>query len=110
MTHTYAPRSIDVPVDERIVERLRAEYEPDALTKWPLRAEIDLIVNAPDGTMLASEALVTRVENAAKREGFAVARNGAYSLHPSSMGWVHATRWPGRTLCLEMRRDLLVRE
>lgn len=110
MQHTYAPRSIDVPVDDRIVERLRAEYEPGAIEKWPLRAEVDLIVNAPDGTLLADAALVERVEERLRREGLSVARNGAYSLHPSSMGHIHAARWPGRTLCIEMRRDLLVRE
>ena len=109
MTHTYAPRSIDVPVDERIVERLRAEYRPEAIGKWPLRAEVDLITNAPDGEMLASEPLAARARAAFEREGFVVAQNGAYSLHPSSMGNVHAKRWPGRTLCLEIRRDLLVR-
>ena len=109
MTHTYAPRSIDVPVDERIVERLRAEYRPEASGNWPLRAEVDLITNAPDGELLASEPLAARARAAFEREGFVVAQNGAYSLHPSSMGNVHAKRWPGRTLCLEIRRDLLVR-
>jgi hypothetical protein len=110
MQHTYAPRSIDVPVDERIVQRLREEYEPHAITKWPLRADLDLIVNAPDGTLLASEILVARVEKSFQDAGFGTARNGAYSLHPSSMGHLHARRHPGRTLCIELRRDLLARQ
>jgi predicted N-formylglutamate amidohydrolase len=110
MAHSYAPRSIDVPVDDRIVERLRAEYQPGALEKWPLRAEVDLITTSPDGTMLADAALVERLRAAFGREGFVVAQNGAYALHPSSMAWVYATKFPGRTLCIEMRRDLLMRE
>jgi predicted N-formylglutamate amidohydrolase len=110
MAHSYAPRSIDVPVDDRIVERLRAEYRPDAIVKWPLRAEVDLITTAPDGTMLAYAALVARVRAAYEHEGFVVAQNGSYGLHPSSMAWVYATKYPGRTLCIELRRDLLMRE
>lgn len=110
MVHSYAPKNIDVPVDERIVERLREAYAPEVYPKWTLRAEVDLITNAPDGRLLASAALVARVTGGFTREGFEVARNGAYSLHPSSMGAVHAARYPERTLCIEMRRDLLARE
>jgi hypothetical protein len=109
MLHSYAPKNIDVPVDERIVERLREAYSPGVYPKWTLRAEIDLITNAPDGALLADEALIGRVSAGFVREGFEVARNGAYSLHPSSMGHLLASRHRGRTLCLEMRRDLLAR-
>ncbi len=110
MLHSYAPKNIDVPVDERIVERLREAYSPDVYPKWTLRAEVDLITNAPDGTLLADDALAARVSAGFEREGFQVARNGAYSLHPSSMGHLLASRHLGRTLCIEMRRDLLARE
>jgi predicted N-formylglutamate amidohydrolase len=110
MLHSYAPKSVDVRVDERIVERLRAAYEPQAYANWPWRAEVDLITTPAGGATLADEALAARVEAGFRRDGLAVARNGAYSLHPSSMAWLHASRHPGRTLCLEMRRDLLVRE
>jgi predicted N-formylglutamate amidohydrolase len=110
MLHSYAPKSVDVPVDERIVERLREAYLPDAYANWPWRAEIDLITTPEGGACLADEALAARVEAGFRRAGLTVARNGAYSLHPSSMAWLFASRHPGRTLCLEMRRDLLVRE
>jgi hypothetical protein len=109
MVHSYAPRSIDVPVDERIVERLRAEYEAAALERWPLRAEIDFIADDPDGRPLASETLVTRARAALAGAGLDVARSQAYSLHPSTLAHEFASRFPGRTLCLEVRRDLLVR-
>jgi predicted N-formylglutamate amidohydrolase len=110
MVHSYAPKNIDVPVDERIVERLHEAYTPEVYPKWTLRPEVDLITDAPDGTVLASEALVKRVTDGFRRAGVQVARNEAYKLHPSSTGAVYAARYPGRTLCIEFRRDLLARE
>lgn len=109
MVHSYAPRSIDVPVDERIVERLRAEYEPGRLETWPERAPVDLILDAADAAPTASIALAAAVEQAYRAEGFHVARNGSYALHPVTTAFHFSTRHPQRTLCLELRRDLLVR-
>jgi hypothetical protein len=106
--HSYAPRSVDVPVDERVVERLREAYRPENLARWPLRAEVDLIADDPDGRPLAAEALVARVRSALVRVGLGVARSQAYTLHPSTLAHRFASRFPERTLCLEVRRDLLV--
>lgn len=108
--HTYAPKSVDVPVDEKIVQSLRRAYEPAEYAKWPWRAEVDLITTPPGGSSLVDDALAARAEAGFRAEGLRVARDEAYPLHPSSMGWLHASRHPGRTLCLELRRDLLVRE
>lgn len=110
MVHSYAPRSVDVPVDERIVEHLRAAYAPERVESWPLRSPVDLIVDAPDGTRLADPQLVERAQSEFARAGFDVALNGAYALHPVSLAHEFARRHPGRTLCFELRRDLLVRE
>ena len=110
MLHSYAPRSIDVPVDERIVERLRTEYRAENLAKWPLRAEVDLITRDPSGRRLADDALVAAVEAALDRAGIRHAEGEAYGLHPTSLAGLHAARHPGRTLCVEMRRDLLAAE
>ncbi|MFO1010409.1 MAG: N-formylglutamate amidohydrolase [Planctomycetota bacterium] len=110
MVHSYAPRSVDVPVDDRIVEHLRAAYAPDKVGTWPLRSEVDLILDAPDGARYASEELAEGAASAFAAAGFAVARNGAYALHPSTLAHAFAREFPGRTLCLELRRDLLVRE
>ena len=109
MLHSYAPRSVDVPVDDRIVERLRAAYEPGVLESWPLRAEVDLITRTPEGERLADYALVEAVKASCRTAGFEPAESAAYALHPSTTGFVHASRWRGRTLCVETRRDLLVR-
>ncbi|MBK7874364.1 MAG: N-formylglutamate amidohydrolase [Planctomycetes bacterium] len=110
MVHSYAPRSVDVPVDDRIVEHLRAAYAPDRVGTWPLRSPVDLIVDAPDGTRLASPELHAHALSAFAAAGLDVVENGAYALHPSTLAHAFARAYPARTLCLELRRDLLVAE
>jgi hypothetical protein len=109
MVHSYAPREVDVPVDDRIVERLREAYLPERVGGWPLRPEADLITRDPDGRRLADDALVERTLASLARAGVAARADATYRLHPSTMGHRMASRFPGRTLCLEVRRDLLVR-
>lgn len=107
MVHSYAPRSVDVAVDDRIVESLRAAYAPERVESWPLRASVDLIVDTPEGERLADAPLAgaaTQLESA----GFDVAENGAYALHPVSLSACSRARTRS-ALCLELRRDLLVR-
>lgn len=108
MLHSYAPREVDVPVDDRIVERLREAYEPERVGTWPQRPPIDLIVRTPEGELLASESMLARIRDAFVEAGLEVAEGRTYPLHPSTMAHVYARRHRGRTLCLEMRRDLLV--
>jgi len=110
MLHSYAPRSIDVPVDEHVVASLRKAYRPEELENWPLRAEVDLIADDPEGRTLASEALAGAAGRELAAAGLQVARCGAYALHPSTLAHAFAAKYPGRTLCLEVRRDLLVEE
>jgi predicted N-formylglutamate amidohydrolase len=110
MLHSYAPRSIDVPVDERVVERLRREYEPDRIEAWPLRAEVDLIANDPDGKPMASPDLMAGVRAELSTAGYQVEVNATYALHPVTLAHAFAGQHPASTLCLEVRRDLLVRE
>jgi hypothetical protein len=110
MVHSYAPREVDVAVDERIVERIREAYRPGTYEKWPERPEVDLITRAPDGVRLADDGLVARALDAFAAAGVRATADRTYALHPSTMGHLLSARWPGRTLCLEMRRDLLARE
>jgi len=106
LLHSYAPRSVDVEVTERIVEDLRAAYAPDKAESWPLRPAIDVIHRLPDGRSLAPEGMVDALVVAF--DGVeAIGDNLTYPLHPVTMGHHHAVRWPGRVLCLEVRRDLL---
>ena len=108
--HTYAPRSVDVAVDEHVVASLREAYRPEVVDRWPLRPEVDLITRDPDGRRLADEGLVAALHAAFAAAGVGSTEDHAYTLQPSTMAAVHAARFPGRTLCFEMRRDLLVAE
>ncbi len=108
MLHSYAPREVDVPVDERIVERLRAAYAPDQVEAWPLRAEIDMITRTAEGTRLANGDLVAALGGSLRAAGYDTQEGSTYALHPSTLAHHFAAQHPGRTLCLEMRRDLLV--
>jgi predicted N-formylglutamate amidohydrolase len=103
LLHSYAPRTVDVEVDLEIVKSLRAAYQ--TVDRWPLRPELDVIGKGLDGTSYAPAAVVT-----ALRDGLGeltLADSATYPLHSSTMAWDHVMAHPGRTLCLEVRRDLL---
>jgi hypothetical protein len=108
MLHTYAPRSVDVPVDENIVQSLHKAYEPDVEPTWPLRPEVDLITTTPEGKVLVDDALVKRVVASFAAGGVTASLSGTYPLHPSTGAYEFAVRFPSQTLCLELRRDLVV--
>jgi hypothetical protein len=108
--HTYAPRSIDVPVDANIGKALRAAYAPDRIGTFALRPDVDLITHDPDGRLLASAVLADRATAGFTAAGFGVARNATYPLHPVTLAHTFAVQAPEATLCLEVRRDLLLAE
>ncbi|MDA8019348.1 MAG: N-formylglutamate amidohydrolase [Thermoanaerobaculia bacterium] len=106
--HTYAPRTVQLGViGNDIVTALRRAYEPDAFEGWPLRPEVDLITETPEGLLLGDAAWLRRVREEYEAIGVGVEENGAYRLIPDTMGRVYAERYPGRLLCVEVRRDLL---
>ncbi len=107
MLHTYAPRSVAVEVDADIVKNLRRAYEPDVEPTWPLRPEVDVIGRGTDGVSYAPAPVVDALRAELQRVGVAVADSETYPMHPSTLAWHHATAWAGRTLCLEVRRDLV---
>lgn len=107
--HTYAPRSVRIDrVDGKIVSALRRAYEPAVWRRWELRPEVDLITAAADGRRLAPEALVRRLRERYREIGVEAAESSTYRLHQGTLGYVHSARHPGRVLCMEIRRDLLV--
>lgn len=107
--HTYAPRTVGISVvDEHIVENLHACYAPEQLERWPLRPEVDLITHTPEGLDLSPPGLAERLLAAYAAIGVEAVRGGTYTLHPATQAHASAARWPGRLLCLELRRDLLV--
>jgi len=106
--HSYAPRSVGIDqVDDRIVTQLRWAYEPARYETWPLRPEVDLIVDTEEGERLAPPDLVRRLKEDFAAGGVEVAENATYRLHPATTAHVHSLRYPGQVLCLEVRRDLL---
>ena len=107
LLHSYAPRTVDVEVDDRIVASLRAAYRPEVQPTWPLRPELDIIGRALDGTDHAPPAVVDALRAALTAIDLAASDSSTYPLHPSTLAWDHVVRRPGRTLCLEVRRDLL---
>lgn len=109
MLHTYAPRAVPIEsIDERIVERLHAAYEGPAQEALPLRPEIDFITRPPSGASLIARALVDRLADAWRGAGFSPTIDATYPLHPATLAHHFAMVWPGQTLCLEIRRDLIV--
>jgi hypothetical protein len=105
MLHTYAPRTVPVEVDAQIVEKLHAAYEPAAQAKWPMRPELDVIGRALDGTNHAPAPVVEVLRR--ELAPMKVADSASYPMHPSTLAFEHVIAMPGRTLCLEVRRDLL---
>lgn len=106
--HTYAPRTVNLGViRDDIVTALRRAYEPDVYGDWPLRPEVDLITETPEGVRLGDEDWLRRVRDEYEAIGVSVEENGAYRLIPDTMGRIYAERHPGRLLCVEIRRDLL---
>ncbi len=108
LAHSYAPRSVGIErVDEHIVDNLHRFYQPGVIETQPLRHEVDLLTETPDGTALSCPGLAQGVQNGLVELGYEVVRNGTYRLVPQSMGAVWAARYPGQTLCMEVRRDRL---
>ena len=106
LLHSYAPRTVDVEVDLQIVENLRAAYRPETALRWPLRPELDVIGKGLDGTSYAPAAVVAALREAVGDE-LTIGDSATYPLHASTLAWEHVMAHPGRTLCLEVRRDLL---
>lgn len=107
MLHTYAPRTVGVEVDLNIVNSLHAAYQPETLPTWPLRPALDVIGKAPDGTDHAPAAVVEVLRRELTGLGLGLGDSATYPLHPSTLAYQHVMDRPGRTLCVEVRRDLL---
>jgi hypothetical protein len=107
LLHTYAPRSVGVEVDLDIVKSLRAAYTPEKEPTWPLRPEVDVIHKTLEDVSLAPVKVVSTLKTALGAIGVPLADGESYPMHPSTLAHGHVTKWPGRVLCVEVRRDLL---
>ncbi len=105
LLHTYGPRTVDVEVELDIGSRMRAAYaDPE---QWPLRPPIDVIARTTEGELLADPRVVDAIVAAGRSIGHDVAISGTYPIHPTSHAWRHSHAWPGRVVCVEVRRDLV---
>ncbi|MBL8921290.1 MAG: N-formylglutamate amidohydrolase [Myxococcaceae bacterium] len=107
LLHTYAPRTVGVEVDLDIVKSLRAAYTPEKEPTWPMRPEVDVIHKTLEGQPLAPTKVVERLKGALAAVKVPLADGESYPMHPSTLAHGHVLRWPGRVLCVEVRRDLL---
>lgn len=111
MLHTYAPRTVGIDkIDAQIVDNLHRVYQPDLYQTWPIRPEIDFITTTLDNQRLAPSELIEQMSAKLKQANFEVAEGKSYPLHPSTTAFFHASTYPNQTLCIEIRRDLLVSE
>jgi hypothetical protein len=107
LLHTYAPRTVDVAVDHQIVPSLRAAWAPDRAQTWPLRPELDVIGRTTDGHSLTPLGFLDALRAAVEPLGWTVGDSATYPMHPSTVAWHRVAALPSRTVCLEIRRDLL---
>jgi hypothetical protein len=109
--HTFAPRSVGIErVDATIVAQLHRVWSTDLVSTWPLRPEIELLTRDAAGALYAPADAETMLLSAFTTSGFTPALNSTYTHHPATLGYRWAAAYPGRVLCFEVRRDLLVQE
>ena len=107
MMHTYAPRDVDVEVDADVVRNLRRAYESAVEPTWPLRPEIDVIGRDLEGRSFVSTELLTALRDGFAHADLTLGESATYPLHPSTLAYGAAVAWPDRTVCIEVRRDLV---
>lgn len=108
--HTYAPRTVGIDkVDENIVRELHRVYAADLVETWPLRPEVDLITRDADGVQLAIPNAPERLKAVLADVGVQAVDSETYWLHPATRAATLSRRYPGRLLCFEVRRDLVVK-
>ena len=111
LPHSYAPRTVGVDrIDAGIVPAMRAAWAPGTAETWPLRPSVDLITRTPEGEDLSIPGAAGELAAAYAELGLELKENQSYSLHPATQGARVARLYPGQTLCLELRRDHLVRQ
>ena len=109
MLHTYAPKTVGIQsVDEKIVDNLHRVYSPEEYEQWPLRPQFDLISKDLNGDRLCDPGWCELLIKELASSGFEASEGSCYPLHPVTTAYHHAKRYPHQSLCLEVRRDLLV--
>jgi hypothetical protein len=109
--HTYGPRTLGIQtVDDTIVEQIRWAVAPERVDTWPARTDIDLLTRDSDGTLYAPAGLEEELVTSFTAAGYTTKANDTYNLHAATLGYTWSLAHPGQVLCLEVRRDLLVKK
>ncbi len=108
--HSYAPRSVEIEeIDRDIVRKLRWAYTPEVYKRWRRRPDIDVICESTDGSALSSPELVNLILDGYRGLGLEVGASATYRLHPTTMGYQYASRFPGKVICVELSRELVAK-
>lgn len=109
--HTYGPYELPIArVDRDIVKALRECHRPEVISTLRVRPEVDLLTRGKDGIRYAPEGMVDDLVAGFRDVGLSATEGAAYTLQPGSQTWRFVTHYPEQFLCLEIRRDLLVKE
>lgn len=109
MLHTYAPRSVPIKsIGQDIVEQLHHFYDSEKILDCKLRPQIDVIHKTPDDEELSNIKWTEKVAEEFRKIELDVANGTSYPLHPVTMAYHYAKAYPYQTLCMEIRRDLVV--
>jgi hypothetical protein len=109
MLHTYAPRTVPITaIDQDIVGQLHAFYDTEKIQDCKLRSAVDMIYKTPSGEELSNRDWIQEMAKEFIEGGLEVANGNSYLLHPVTMAYHYAKMYPQQTLCLEIRRDLVV--
>ena len=96
-------------VGHDIVEKLHWAYSEEMYKTWPSRPEIDIIGKTKEEDWLCNEKRARSIKQSFKKRNFEVELSKTYPMHPSTTAFRHASKYPNQTLCLEIRRDILMR-
>ncbi|MAA79384.1 MAG: hypothetical protein CL916_09000 [Deltaproteobacteria bacterium] len=111
MLHSYAPRSVGIDsIDHQIVEKLHWAYQDKIYKTWPLRPQIDFIAKTQDNQWLGAKERILSIKQRMEADGLEVGISSTYPMHPATTAYMHTEKYPNQTLCIEIRRDLLMKK
>ena len=111
MLHSYAPRSVGIDtIDHQIVKNLHWAYQEEVYKNWPLRPQIDFIAKTKDDQWLGAKEKILSIKQRMESDGLEVGISATYPMHPATTAYMHSEKYPNQTLCIEIRRDLLMKD
>lgn len=111
MLHSYAPRSVGInSVDHQIVEKLHWAYQEEVYKDWPIRPQVDFIAKTKDNEWFGAAEKILSIKERMEKDGLEVGISSTYPMHPATTAYMHTKKYPNQTLCIEIRRDLLMKD